>query len=58
MNNNYKRIEELQEKVAEVSNSFFPLDTFLNDIIQRESKGDKDYDFESAYNDIEKIYKQ
>lgn len=44
--------EKLFNRVANISNSMFPLVDFFNDIEQIE---DKDYNKEQAYKDIEKI---
>lgn len=44
--------EKLFNRIADISNSQFPLVDFFNDILQIE---DKDYDKDRAYKDIEKI---
>lgn len=50
------RYYELFEKISGISNGEFPLVDFLNDIEYREFMGEAFYDYESAYNKIEKIY--
>lgn len=45
-------LEALRQRIYNISNSYFPLDSFFNDICNIE---DKDYDKEQAYKDIEKI---
>ena len=47
-----KELEALRKRIYNISNSYFPLDSFFNDICNIE---DKDYDKEQAYKDIEKI---
>lgn len=46
---NSKEIEELREKVYEMSNSMLPLNTFFNDI---RDNPNENYDKELAYNDL------
>lgn len=47
-----KELETLRQRIYNISNSYFPLDSFFNDICNIK---DNDYDKEQAYKDIEKI---